>query len=90
VFPPAAAAAFDQQAEAGLFSFIALEARRACHPGRPWSGMMKRIGTWAFYAVSALAIIYLVLYAYAMFRGEPFVPGDPIHIFRRPDAPSYS
>jgi hypothetical protein len=52
--------------------------------------MMKRIGTWAFYAVSALAIIYLVLYAYAMFRGEPFVPGDPIHIFRRPDAPSYS
>jgi hypothetical protein len=51
---------------------------------------MKRIGTWAFYAVGALAIAYLALYAYAMFRGQPFVPGDPIHIFRKPDAPSYS
>ena len=51
---------------------------------------MKRVGTWAFYAVSALAIAYLVLYAYAMFRGQQFVPGDPIHIFRKPDAPSYS
>jgi hypothetical protein len=51
---------------------------------------MKRIGTWAFYAVGALAIAYLALYAYAMLRGHPFVPGDPIHIFRSPDAPSYS
>ncbi|WP_298872562.1 hypothetical protein [uncultured Bradyrhizobium sp.] len=52
--------------------------------------MIKRLAVWAFYAVGALAIAYLALYAYAMFRGQPFVPGDPIHIFRRPDAPSYS
>jgi ABC-type multidrug transport system permease subunit len=51
---------------------------------------MKRVATWAFYAVSALAIAYLVLYAYAMFTGQRIVPGDPIHIFRKPDAPSYS
>ena len=51
---------------------------------------MKRVATWAFYAVSALAIAYLALYAYAMFTGTRFEPGDPIHIFRNPDAPSYS
>jgi len=51
---------------------------------------MKRVATWAFYAVGALAIGYLALYAYAMFTGRDLQPGDPIHIFRRPDAPSYS
>jgi hypothetical protein len=51
---------------------------------------MKRIGTWVFYAVSVLSIAYLALYAYAMYRGRDFTPGDPIHIFRSPDAPSYS
>jgi hypothetical protein len=51
---------------------------------------MKRIGLWAFYAVSTLAILYLALYAYATYRGRAFTPGDPIHIFRNPDAPSYS
>jgi len=51
---------------------------------------MKRIGTWAFYAVSTLAILYLALYAYAVFRGRHFTPGDPIHIFQKPGAPSYS
>ncbi|WP_167443380.1 hypothetical protein [Bradyrhizobium amphicarpaeae] len=52
---------------------------------------MKRVATWAFYAVSALAIAYLALYAYAMFSGQSdIIPGDPIHIFRKPDAPSYS
>jgi hypothetical protein len=51
---------------------------------------MKRIATWAFYAVSTLAILYLALYAYAAFREPRLVPGDPIHIFRKPDAPSYS
>ena len=35
---------------------------------------MKRVATWAFYAVGALAMAYLALYAYAMFRGQPFVP----------------
>jgi hypothetical protein len=51
---------------------------------------MKRIATWVFYAVGALAIAYLALYAYATFSGRHIVPGDPIHIFRNPDAPSYS
>ncbi|MCA1415909.1 MULTISPECIES: hypothetical protein [unclassified Bradyrhizobium] len=51
---------------------------------------MKRVATLIFYAVGALAIAYLALYAYAMFSGSPIVPGDPIHIFRKPDAPSYS
>jgi hypothetical protein len=55
---------------------------------------MKRIATWvltwAFYGVGALAIFYLALYAYAMFTGRDLQPGDPIHIFRKPDAPSYS
>jgi len=42
-------------------------------------------------AIGVLAIAYLALYAYAMFSGQPgIVPGDPIHIFRKPDAPSYS
>ena len=51
---------------------------------------MKRIATWAFYGVGALAIGYLALYAYAVFTGRDLQPGDPIHIFRKPDAPSYS
>ena len=62
---------------------------------------MKRLATWAFYAVGALAscvpllldalaIAYLALYAYVVFTGREFTPGDPIHIFRKPDAPSYS
>ena len=51
---------------------------------------MKRAGTWIFYAVSALSIAYLALYAYTMYRGREFSPGDPIHIFRKPDAPNYS
>ena len=51
---------------------------------------MKRVGIWLFYAVGALAVAYLALYAYVMFTGRPFEPGDPIHIFRKPDAPNYS
>jgi hypothetical protein len=51
---------------------------------------MKRFGTWVFYGIGALAIGYLALYAYAAFTGRPFAPGDPIHIFRKPGAPSYS
>ena len=46
---------------------------------------MKRIATWAFYGIGALAIIYLALYAYAAFTGRGLVPGDPIRIFRNPD-----
>jgi hypothetical protein len=51
---------------------------------------MKRVAVWAFYGVGAVAIAYLALYAYAMFTGRDLQPGDPIHIFRKPDAPSYS
>jgi hypothetical protein len=51
---------------------------------------MKRIGALAFYVVGALAMLYLALYAYAVFTGRELQPGDPIHIFRKPDAPSYS
>jgi len=51
---------------------------------------MKRIAIWAFYGVGAIAIGYLALYAYAVFTGRDLQPGDPIHIFRRPDAPNYS
>ena len=76
--------------EAGLFRLIALEAAGAVPSGRQRSGTMKRVATFAFYAIGALAIVYLALYAYAMFSGSPIVPGDPIHIFRKPDAPSYS
>jgi hypothetical protein len=52
--------------------------------------LMKRVAVWAFYGVGALAIAYLALYAYAMFSGRELQPGDPIHIFRKPDAPDYS
>ena len=52
---------------------------------------MKRIATWAFYGIGALAIFYLALYAYVAFTGRGVVvPGDPIRIFRKPDAPNYS
>jgi len=51
---------------------------------------MRRIATWAFYAIGALAIAYLALYLYETFTGRQIAPGDPIHIFRNPDAPSYS
>jgi hypothetical protein len=52
--------------------------------------LMKRIALWIFYGIGALAIGYLALYAYAAFTGHALQPGDPIHIFRRPDAPNYS
>jgi bacteriorhodopsin len=51
---------------------------------------MKRFAVWAFYAIGALAMLYLALYAYAAFTGRALEPGDPIHIFRKPDAPDYS
>lgn len=58
--------------------------------GKQATDLMKRLATWAFYAVGAIAIAYLALYAYAVFTGRDLQPGDPIHIFRKPDAPSYS
>ena len=51
---------------------------------------MKRLGLALFWCIGALALGYLALYAYAVFRGGELQPGDPIHIFRKPDAPSYS
>jgi hypothetical protein len=51
---------------------------------------MKRLGAWIFYCAGALAIGYLALYAYAALTARDLRPGDPIHIFRKPDAPSYS
>ena len=52
--------------------------------------LMKRLAVWVFYVVGAIAIGYLALYAYVAFTGRELQPGDPIHIFRKPDAPSYS
>ena len=52
--------------------------------------MMKRVAVWIFYGIGALAIGYLALYAYAAFTGRALQPGDPIHIFRKPNAPDYS
>ena len=54
------------------------------------SAPMKRVAAWVFYAVGALAIGYLALYAHALLSGRQLQPGDPIHIFRKPDAPNYS
>jgi len=51
---------------------------------------MKRWAEWVFWAVGAVAIAYLALYLYASLTGRQFHPGDPIHIFRSPDAPDYS
>src|SRR3954454_14889090 len=51
---------------------------------------MKRFAIWAFYGIGALAVAYLVLYTYAAFKGRDLQPGDPIHIFRKPNAPDYS
>ena len=51
---------------------------------------MKRIAILVFCGIGAIAILYLALYAYAVFTGRNLQPGDPIHIFRKPDAPDYS
>jgi hypothetical protein len=51
---------------------------------------MKRAAEWALYVVGGLAIAYLALYLYAAFTRPDFQPGDPIRIFRKPDAPNYS
>jgi hypothetical protein len=51
---------------------------------------MKRISVWIFYGIGVLAIGYLALYAYAAFTGRDLELENPIHIFRRPDAPDYS
>ena len=40
--------------------------------------------------MGTLAILYLALHAYTVFTRQEFVPGDPIRIFRNPEAPSAS
>jgi hypothetical protein len=72
-------------ARAGLLPVCALKARHDLLV-RP----MKRLAEWTFYAIGVVAVLYLALYAYASFTGRDFRPGDPIHIFRSPDAPDYS
>ncbi|NEW87197.1 hypothetical protein DU475_07975 [Rhodopseudomonas sp. WA056] len=51
---------------------------------------MKRFGIFLFYLVGAIAFGYLALYAYAMLTAPKLTPGEPIRIFRNPDAPKYS
>jgi hypothetical protein len=51
---------------------------------------MKRLGAWLFYAIGAIAIGYLALYVYAWLTAPDLTPGEPIRIFRKPDAPNYS
>jgi hypothetical protein len=51
---------------------------------------MQRIWLWIFYGIGALAIGYFALYAYAAFTGRGVELENPIHIFRKPDAPDYS
>ena len=51
---------------------------------------MKRIATWALYAVGAVSVAYIALSIYAMLTAPRLEPGDPVRIFRKPDAPSYS
>jgi hypothetical protein len=51
---------------------------------------MKRIVVWAAYAIGAISIAYIALYIYAMATAPRLTPGDPIRIFRNPNAPSYS
>ena len=51
---------------------------------------MKRAMEWALYVIGLLAVSYLALYLYAALTQPNFVPGDPIRIFRKPDAPNYS
>jgi hypothetical protein len=51
---------------------------------------MKRAATWVFYAIGTVAILYLALYLYTALTAPKLTPGEPIRIFRRPDAPDYS
>ena len=44
---------------------------------------MKRVVTWAFYAIGAIAIAYLALYAYVLLTGRNLLPGEPIRILNR-------
>jgi hypothetical protein len=51
---------------------------------------MKRVAVWAIYIIGALSIAYVALHLYAMLTAPRIKPGDPIEIYRDPDAPKYS
>lgn len=51
---------------------------------------MKRLAVWVFYVVGALSVAYLLAYFYLTLTAPRITPGDPIEIYRDPDAPSYS
>jgi hypothetical protein len=51
---------------------------------------MKRLAVWVCYGIGMVAVGYLALNLYAVVTGRNLQPGDPIHIFRKPDAPNYS
>jgi hypothetical protein len=51
---------------------------------------MKRVAVWALYAIGALALLYLAFFAYVSLTATRLRPGEPIRIFRNPDAPDYS
>ncbi len=42
------------------------------------------------YLIGALAVVWLLVYLYLMLTAPRLTPGDPIEIYRDPDAPSYS
>lgn len=51
---------------------------------------MRQAGEWLIWIAGAVAIGYLALFAYARFTAREVAPGDPIPIFRKDGAPSYS
>lgn len=51
---------------------------------------MKRIFVWLFYLIGALSVVYLLAYVYLVLTGPRITPGDPIEIYRDPDALNYS
>lgn len=51
---------------------------------------MKRLAIWLFYIVGALSVAYLLAFIYLALTAPRITPGDPIEIYRDPDAPNYS
>jgi hypothetical protein len=51
---------------------------------------MKRVAIWAVYTIGALSVAYIALYIYVRLTTPRLTPGDPIRIYRNPDAPEYS
>jgi len=45
---------------------------------------------WLLYLVGALSVAYLLAFIYLALTAPRITPGDPIEIYRDPDAPNYS